>query len=518
MQKTGIFISSAAESLKHDITETETFILRLNNCYIDRGLYFTPIAEAPAFGATTGSPASMSQNSGAASLALADCELAFFLAESDGGGLPDAYKSALDSYNKTGKPRIFTYVKSQGLGFRDQGSVDGGHEGKSHGSGTRGQGLLDSGSARLSDGSGLPISINSTPRRNGAFHTQLSARSYTHIDTVKLGILMQIKQLGLNGVDIRLEGGKAWQGDAALLALDNVEAISGYENLQNLKHNREAIESRYVEAKARCAENPGDQEAYEAFVKASGQRLDAISEIRDIEAQLYHIMEGMYVQTSQGKLSQRQAEAYNLVERGLLSEARDVLDFYSIVGENRHREDVADRYVKEAQISVSELLQLKDINAALLDWDSVDECYKEAARLEEKYDLPRNASVLYTEHLYYQNRHDEAIEIGGNILQYFRRAKANAADDEKSFLYNMLGIIFSTTNRMREAEDMLKASLEIRLASKDRGSDDAEKDIAIVYNGLGNLYYLSKRYDEAVDAHKHALGIRKRLAENNPES
>ena len=49
---------------------------------------------------------------------------------------------------------------------------------------------------------------------------------------------MQIKQLDLYGVDIRLEDGKAWQGLDPLLILENVESVTGYENLQSLTHLR----------------------------------------------------------------------------------------------------------------------------------------------------------------------------------------------------------------------------------------------------------------------------------------
>ena len=174
-------------------------------------------------------------------------------------------------------------------------------------------------------------------------NSQFPSRPYAHIDTIKLDILMQIKHLGLDGVDMRLEDGKAWQGNTVLLSLENVEAVSGYENLQNLKQKRAELESRYYAAKTRRAENPDDLDAYEAFFEASKQRAEAVQEIRDVEAQLYHMMEGMYEQTSRGKLTTRQAEGYRLIERGMLNEARVVLDFNEIVGESRHREELAEQ-------------------------------------------------------------------------------------------------------------------------------------------------------------------------------
>ena len=329
---------------------------------------------------------------------------------------------------------------------------------------------------------------------------------------------MQIKQLELDGVDIRLEDGKAWQGNTVLLSLENVEAVSGYENLQNLKQKRAELESRYYAAKTRHAENPDDNDAYEAFFEASKQRGEAIQEIRDVEAQLYHMMEGMYEQTSRGKLTTRQAEGYRLIERGLLNEARAVLDFDSIISESRHHEELAEQAAKRAQDSVNELMQLKDVNATLLDWDAVDACYKEAVRLEEKYNLPRVATMLYIEFAFLQNRHSEAAVIGEALLQHFNTPGSNATDEEKSFLYNLLGIIYYDSQRMDESENMLKESLRIRQARVAGPRDVIDKEIAIVYNGLGLLYYHQNRYSEAIEAHKSALEIRKKLAENNPDA
>jgi tetratricopeptide (TPR) repeat protein len=349
-------------------------------------------------------------------------------------------------------------------------------------------------------------------------NSQFPARPYSHPDTLKLEILMQIKQLNLDGVDIRLKDGKAWQGNTVLLSLENVEAVSGYENLQNLKQKRAELESRYYAAKTRHAENPDDADAYEEFFEASKQRGEAIQEIRDIEAQLYHMMEGMYEQTSHGKLTTRQAEGYRLIERGLLNEARAVLDFDAIISESRHHEELAEQAAKRAQDSVNELMQLKDVNATLLDWEAVDACYREAVRLEEVYNLQRRATLDYVEFLRNQNRHGDSIELGEKLLRHYETPESGVSDEDKSFLYNMLGIFCYEANQMARSEEVLIASLNIRRARKDGNADSNDKDIAIVYNNLGNLYYMQNRFDDAIEAHKSALEIRKRLAEQSPDA
>jgi len=486
MDRIRIFFASSTKPDVSGRMELLEFFMCLNNVFVGKGLYFTPV-----FYAQSDDDASGGKTTESLEREINDCSLAFFLIDPDSGAesgdaLQEVFKSARENYGKTGKPVIVIYVKQtpeHGVPNADVPSSD-------TTAGTSSSSLL------------IPYS-------------EYYKNTYSHIDTLKLGILMQIKQLGLPGVDIRLENGKAWQGADELLALDNVESIAGYENLQNLKHKRAELESRYYAAKSRYVGNPDDEEAYDEFFEVSRQRSDAMQEIQDIESQLYSIIEGMYEQTAGGKLSKRQAEGYRLIERGLLTEARDVLDFYAIVSESRHLEEIAGRYAMEAQVNVDELFQLKDICTALLDWEGVEDCYKEAVRLEEKFDLPRKASEYYVEHLYYQARHSEAVELGERLLQNYQTPGTKATNEDKSLMYNFLGIINMDMQRMEEAEQMLKASLEIRSARTEGDPDKIQSDIAVVYNGFGNLYYQQHQYEKAIAAHKSALEIRLKLVEHN---
>ena len=114
MEITKIFIAAQPETLKTDITEIEIFIHRINNCYVGRGHFFTTILDE-------------SINDGAArDLEIADCALAFFLVGA-GAELPETYKAALNCFNKTGKPKVFVYTKTQCSVVSDQWSADEGN-------------------------------------------------------------------------------------------------------------------------------------------------------------------------------------------------------------------------------------------------------------------------------------------------------------------------------------------------------------------------------------------------------
>jgi len=457
IRKVKLFLAASPEEFSVESAQLGDFVRKLNDCYLDRGIYF-----------------SLTMNGDAST--MADCSFALFLfGEAADRAVVDALDAALDSFRRSGQPRAATY-------FRETGVRPPAEE------------------------------IADLQERLGK-ETDFYYHTYRHADALKLGLLMSIKQLDINGVDIRLENGKAWQGGDALLPLDNVEMVSGYEDLEKLKTERSTLETSFVEAKSKYAVSPEDSNLREAFIEASNRRNAAIQEIRDIETRLYHMIEGMYEQTSQGRVSHRQVEGYRLMERGMLQEARMVLNFDAIMSESRHNEEVADQTAKRAQVCVNELMQLKDVNNALHDWEGVETCFIEAARLEEKHGLPRNATIDYIFHLINQLQHEKAIEMGENLKLVFQSAETQATDKQKYMLFNYLGYAYTECQQIDKAVDMFEIALAAINARSDGNQTAIQSDVAVVQNNLGRLYDASGKYEESVKAHQAALEIRRKLVD-----
>jgi len=455
MKKTLISFVLAKDRSKDEFHEIVDFIRNLNDCYFDRGLYFslklhdyTASGDAPDHD-------------------FAGSDLAFFLLDSQTGAEAEClYNAAADSYSKNSKPKTTAYIK---------------------------------------------VEANQSPKETeqvkdrSEWVTNQYASAYSHIDTVKLGILMQLNLSGLDGVDIRLENGKAWQNGEPLLALDNVEMVSGYEDLQRLKASRAQLEARYYAAKTKYAENPDDTDVYKEFFDAAGLRNRAVQEIRDVEAQLYHMIEGMYEQTERGKVSHRQVEGYRLMERGLLHEARMVLDYDAIMRDSRRDEEIAQQTAKRAQVHVNELMQLKDVNAALQDWEGVDECFSGAVNLEEVHNLTRAAMPAYVIYLHNQNMYMEAVAVAERLLVWYSNPSSDYQPVDKGKLLVMLGNLYAQIQRTEDAESKYNEALELfgKLAAAEPGRYSAE--MASLFSALGNYYYLCSRAAEAEASLKSSI-------------
>jgi len=459
MNKVKIHIAGASDEFSAELFEIGDFVRRLNDCYLDKGIYFALTTDGGID-------------------ALSGCDLAFFLLHTKADhDITNALDAALDCYRKNGKPKVITYFKT---------------------------------------GDAPPTEAVERLKERLGKETDYYYNTYSHIDTLKLGVMMNIKQLDLDGVDVRLEDGKAWQGGEALLFLDHVEMVSGYEDLQRLKTERAALEDGFYAAKTRYAENPEDNALYEAYFEASSRRNEAIKEIHDIEARLYHMIEGMYEQTATGRLSRRQVEGYQLMERGLFKEAQLVLDFDGIISESRHDEALSETISKRAQVHVNELLQLIEVNKTLGDWPEVDACYKEAVKLEENHSLPKKAMPDYVKFLYEQNRHPGGIKIAEKLKHYYQAPDENTPEEEKGRLYNSLALLYRDSQRVTEAVEIFKAAIEMFKGLVESGVSAVLPDLAKCYCDLGILYEHDKKIDESETMHNAALEIRKKLAAAEP--
>ena len=468
MNKIKLFITSACEEFNTELAEIGDYIRRLNDCYLDRGIYF--------FLVTNGDVDTGKGDEHA--LAVGGFDLAFFLfftkADRD---ITENLEAALDHSRKNNKPKVITYLK------------------------------VDEAQPPTDEITLLKERLGKDP--DHYYNT------YRHIDTLKLGLLMQIKQLDLDGVDIRLEDGRAWQGDKTLLSLDHVEMVSGYEDLQRLKNGRAELERGFYAAKIKYTENPDDNALYEAYYEASIRRGEAIKEIHDIEARLYHMIEGMYEQTSQGRLSRRQVEGFRLMERGLFKEAQVVLDFDAIVSESHHDETMADTIDKRAQVHVNEHLQLVEVNKTLGDWAEVDACYREAVRLEERHSLPRKAMLPYVEFLYRQKRYDEAITNAEKLLYYYEKPAEKTLDVRLGLLLVTLGRSYAETQRIAEAENTLQRAIRVLEKLAEQNPDAVLPELGRTYRILGRMYTETRRNAEAEVKYNSALEIQARLSERD---
>ncbi len=466
MKKINIFINSSTADINADRVRIDDFFRRLNDSYLDKGLYFTFVISVETI-LTVGS----ARQFGGYDAELPEHDLVFFVvSENDGSHVLVEYTAALKCCDENNRSKAMLYLKADTLPQTGE-------------------------TLRLID---------------RIYHeTGYYCNTYKHIDTLLLGILIQIRLLGLDGVDIRLESGRAWQGANELLVLDNVDLISGHKELGVLRARLAELDDAFNKAKTHFWEKSDDVTAYKSFFDLSQQRNTVLEEINNIEQKLYAVIESMYNQITRGELSARQAESYWLIWRGEFRRAAEVLDYDAIINDSRVNDDLADRVIKRAQIYVNELLQLKETYESLVEWRDVELCYLEAARIEERYDLPRKATLAYAKFLFEQSRQNESVKVAERLLYYYRNPAKKIPDIELGRFYKFIGGIYYRVQRMQEAEAVFDDAISI--FAKTAPSGAYSSDLLDCYDQLGLLFREAKRFAEAEAVYKSAHDILKRL-------
>lgn len=464
MRKVKVSVIASAKELNADVASAAELFRGLNGVCLDKDLFFTFKEHDYAGG--SGFPA--------------DSDIVFFLFH----GKTDRdmfaiYNAASEPVVKDGKIKTATYVR-----------IDG----------------------------DAPETEAIAALNEGINQEAVNYNTYTHTDTLKLGMLMHIKQLGLEGADIKLEDGKVKLGGVELLSLEHVETVSGHEELRRLKKEMAETTDVFTQAKTRFMENPEDNSAYEEYCGLSKRRNEIVKDINDIETRLYKLIESMYEQISKGELSKRQWESYWLIERGKYEEAKAILNFGTILNDAGFNDAAMDKTAKNAQILVNELLQLKDMNLTLADWSGVDACFKEAVKLEERYQLPKKAMLAYAKHLYGQNQLLEGIAIAEQLLYYYQNPRENISDADKGDLYSLLGKLYRETKRHSDADEKFKTALEFYNKMADIEPVVYEPEVAHIYNDLGVLYWRTKRIADSEEMFKASLDIWRRLQGRSPNT
>lgn len=108
-----------------------------------------------------------------------------------------------------------------------------------------------------------------------------------------------------------------------------------------------------------------------------------------------------------------------------------------------------------------------------------------------------NAATAYR----VMERYDEAEDYYNRVKEIFENALTEP-DYRMAALYNNISLLYSETNRLKEAKSQLYLALDV--ISK---LDNAQTELAITYINLGNLCFSLRENEEGIDYMKTAVNI-----------
>ena len=472
MKNIKIFLVPSSDAVECDMTEVRDFFRQLNEMYFDSGINFSIL------NANEMTEDELKEH-------VADSDLSFFLFFED---VSDYMRSCFDiffeSFKKTDKPKIVTYFKY-----------------------TESPNDMTDAVREFSQmlGNELKHYYN----------------NYNSIDTLKLGILMQIKVMRLDASQITIsDDGKICLNGQPVADTSKIPMFEFNDRLNELKSRYDELTKEWGRLRTLRMDDPNNEELYFEFSKVATERDDTKKALREFEDLLLKTSEELAAQ--KGEMSPRQAEACRLLEMGDVDGACEILPLDELFDDISHNERLDDNAIDRLETNVDELAtRITALNMKGLNKDIV----AEIRRIYEKiYDLCRDRFVGwsklydYAAFLYNQNDYTKAIEVVEKLNWYYSDPDNKVDEYDLGRLYNLLGALYHSQNRSEEAEEYYLAVIEIYECLVKENADAYEPYIATSYNNAGALYSDQGQSDKAEKYFLAAIGIRERLVEKNADA
>ena len=472
MKNIKIFLVPSSDAVECDMTEVRDFFRQLNEMYFDSGINFSIL-----------NANEMTENE--LKEHVADSDLSFFLFFED---VSDYMRSCFDiffeSFKNTDKPKIVTYFK-------------------------------------------YTESPNDMTEAVREFSQMLGNElkhyynNYNSIDTLKLGILMQIKVMRLDASQITIsDDGMICLNGQPVADTSKIPMFEFNDRLNELKSRYDELTKEWGRLRTLRMDDPNNEELYFEFSRVATERDDTKKALREFEDLLLKTSEELAAK--KGEMSPRQAEAYRLLEMGDVDGACEILPLDELFDDISHNERLADNAIDRLETNVEELAtRITALNMKGLNKDIV----AEIRRIYEKiYDLCRNKHIGwsklydYASFLEDQNDYTNAIEVAENLRWYYFAPDSKVDEYDLGRLYNLLGLLYKAQNKPKKAEKYYLAAIEIGERLVEKNADAYEPALAMSYNNAGVFYSDHGQHEKAEKYYLAAMEIRERLVEKNADA
>ena len=473
MKNIKIFLVPSSDAVMGDMTGVRDFFRQLNEMYFDSGINFSIL-----------NANEMTENE--LKEHVADSDLSFFLFFED---VSDDMRSCFDiffeSFKNTDKPKIVTYFKY-----------------------TESPNDMTDAVREFSQmlGNELKHYYN----------------NYNSIDTLKLGILMQIKVMRLDASQITIsDDGMICLNGQPVADTSKIPMFEFNDRLNELKSRYDELTKEWGRLRTLRMDDPNNEELYFEFSRVATERDDTKKALREFEDLLLKTSEELAAK--KGEMSPRQAEAYRLLEMGDVDGACEILPLDELLEDIRRNRRFAKNATAPLETNVEELAtRITALNMKGLNNDTVAEIRRIYEEIYDTFCDTRNIgwSKLYdyASFLEDQNDYTKAIKVAEKLNWYYSDPDNKVDEYELAELYNLLGILYKAQNQPKESEKYYLDAIEIYERLVEKNADVYEPDLAWSYNSAGVFYKDQGQPDKAEKYYLAAIEIQKRLVEKNADA
>ena len=473
MKNIKIFLVPSSDAVMGDMDEVRDFFRQLNEMYFDSGINFSIL------NANEMTEDELEEH-------VADSDLSFFLFFEDVSAvMRSCFDIFFESFKNTDKPKIVTYFK-------------------------------------------YTESPNDMTEAVREFSQMLGNElkhyynNYNSIDTLKLGILMQIKVMRLDASQITIsDDGMICLNGQPVADTSKIPMFEFNDRLNELKSRYDELTREWGRLRTLRMDDPNNEELYFEFSKVATERDDTKKALREFEDLLLKTSEELAAK--KGEMSPRQAEAYRLLEMGDVDGACEILPLDELLEDIRRNRRFAKNATAPLETNVEELAtRITALNMKGLNNDTVAEIRRIYEEIYDTFCDTRNIgwSKLhdYASFLRGQNDYAKAIKVAENLRWYYSAPDSKVDEYYLGGLYNLLGLLYHSQNKPEKAEEYYLAAIEIMKRLVEKNGDVYEPALATSYNNAGIFYKNQGQSGKAEKYYLAAIEIQKRLVEKNADA
>ena len=473
MKNIKIFLVPSSDAVMGDMTGVRDFFRQLNEMYFDSGINFSIL-----------NANEMTENE--LKEHVADSDLSFFLFFED---VSDDMRSCFDiffeSFKKTDKPKIVTYFK-------------------------------------------YTESPNDMTEAVREFSQMLGNElkhyynNYNSIDTLKLGILMQIKVMRLDASQITIsDDGMICLNGQPVADTSKIPMFEFNDRLNELKSRYDELTKEWGRLRTLRMDDPNNEELYFEFSRVATERDDTKKALQKFEDLLLKTSEELVAK--KGEMSPRQAEACRLLEMGDREGALEILPRDELLYDTERNRRFAGNTTAPLETNVEEIAtRITALKMGEWNGNTVAEIMMFYEKIYDIFCDTRNVgwSKLYdyAGFLYDQFFYAKAIEVAEKLNWYYSAPDSKVDEYYLGRLYNLLGLLYEAQDKPKKAEKYCLDSIEIYERLTKKNADDYEPYLAGSYNNVGNFYSNHNHSKEAEKYYLSAMEIYERLVEKNADA
>lgn len=270
-------------------------------------------------------------------------------------------------------------------------------------------------------------------------------QTFSHIDTVKLRVLLNLKMQEMDFVSVKFEDGKCIVDGKEALDLSNVAEFANNGILKDLKLELEKIEKEYCKMKPIYATGKAEEPFCKKYAEIAARKQNLIEQIEELQKKIFNISLRMCDDEVHGKVTLRQKEAYRLFELGDLESCLIVLDSDEIDDEFFRAEKQLEKMAKENAIKyINEHKTAIDILKTMSNYskrfNEIEQRYNKIINVAYKYKVKMLTIFEYFEFLCDNNEFKKVLMLC-NMYFEFASDKTLINDFYKSKIYYYKGYI-----------------------------------------------------------------------------